>query len=80
MYPKILLERDIQNGQKLVEALQRRLLIVAAFWLYFEEANEWRLVMISPLVGEKEAGLYTGSSIKRWRSLKFLFRFKASRF
>jgi hypothetical protein len=52
MYLKILVEQDVQNGRKLVEALQQRLPILAAFWSNSEEANEWRLVIVSPLVGE----------------------------
>ena len=52
MYLKILVEQDVQNGRKLLEALQKRLPIVAAFWSNSEEANEWRLVIVSPLVGE----------------------------
>jgi hypothetical protein len=50
MYIKILVEQDVQNGRKLVEALQTRLPISAAFWLNAEETNEWRLVIVSPLV------------------------------
>jgi hypothetical protein len=50
MYIKTLVEQDVQNGRKLIEALQKRLAISAAFWLNAEEANEWRLVIVSPLV------------------------------
>ena len=57
MYIKILVEQDVQNGRKLVEALQRRLPMLAAFWSYTEETNEWRLVIVSPLVGEGGARL-----------------------
>jgi hypothetical protein len=55
MYIKILVEQDVQNGRKLVEALQKRLPISAAFWLNAEEANEWRLVIVSPLVSAGDA-------------------------
>jgi hypothetical protein len=39
----------------LVEALLDRLPISAAFWLNEEEANEWRLVIVSPLVSAGNA-------------------------
>jgi hypothetical protein len=55
MYIKILVEQDVQNGRKLVEALQDRLPISAAFWLNEDEANEWRLVIVSPLVSAGNA-------------------------
>src|SRR5438270_11646028 len=57
MFIKILVEQDIRNGRKLVEALQKRLTISAAFWLNSEEANEWRLVIVSPLVSAGNARL-----------------------
>src|SRR5271157_4276450 len=57
MYIKILVEQDVQNGRKLVEALQKRLPISAAFWLNSEEANEWRFVIVSPLVSAGDARL-----------------------
>jgi hypothetical protein len=57
MYIKILVEQDVENGRKLIEALEKRLPISAAFWLNAEEANEWRLVIVSPLVGEGDARL-----------------------
>lgn len=57
MHLKILVEQDIQNGAKLIAALQNRLPMLAAFWLNMEEANEWRLVIVSPLVAEGSARL-----------------------
>jgi hypothetical protein len=57
MYTQLLVEQDVQNGRKLVEALQNRLPLSAAFWLNAEEANEWRLVIISSLVSEGNARL-----------------------
>ena len=57
MYLKILVEQDVQNGRKLVEALQKRLPMLAAFWSNTEDSNEWRLVIVSPLVGEGGARL-----------------------
>jgi len=56
MYIKILVEQDVQNGRKLVEALEKRFPISAAFWLNSEETNKWRLVIVSPLVSAGEAG------------------------
>jgi hypothetical protein len=47
-----LVEQDVQNGRKLLEALDKRLPIIAAFWSNSEEANEWRLVIVPPLVGD----------------------------
>jgi len=58
MYTKILVEQDVQNGSKLIEALQqKRFPISAAFWLNAEDANEWRLVIVSPLVSSGDARL-----------------------
>ena len=38
----------IEAGQTLVNRVRRsELQVVAAFWLYFEEAEEWRLVLAS---------------------------------
>jgi len=51
-----LVEQDVQNGRKLVEALEKRFPISAAFWLNSEETNKWRLVIVSPLVSAGEAG------------------------
>lgn len=55
MYIKILVEQDIRNGSQLVEALQKRMPISAAFWSNSEETNEWRLVIVSPLVSAGDA-------------------------
>ena len=52
MYLKTLVEQDVQNGGRLVAALSNRLHMLAAFWLNMEEANEWRLVIVSPVVAE----------------------------
>ena len=40
MYIKTLVEQDVENGRTLVEALQKRFPISAAFWLITEETNE----------------------------------------
>lgn len=52
MHQTILVEQAVQNGWKLVEELQKRLPISAAFWMNMNEANDWRLVIVSPLVAE----------------------------
>jgi hypothetical protein len=57
MYTKILVEQDVQNGRKLLEALQDRLPLLAAFWLNAEDASEWNLVLVSPLVSAGKARL-----------------------
>lgn len=51
MYIKILVDENVQNGRRLIEALQKWLPISAAFWLNAEDTNEWRLVIVTPLVG-----------------------------
>lgn len=40
----------MEEGRKLLEALTETMEIKAAFWLYFEEADEWRLVLAVPEV------------------------------
>lgn len=44
---------DVEAGKQLVRALDAASLDVkAAFWLYLEEAEEWRLYIATPLVKE----------------------------
>ena len=51
MYIKILVEQDVENGRRLIEALRNYgFPMLAAFWLNDESSNEWRLVIVSPLV------------------------------
>jgi hypothetical protein len=58
MYRKTtLVEQDVRNGGNLIEALRNRLPMLAAFWVNTEEAGEWRLTFISPLISEGEAHL-----------------------
>ena len=46
-----LVERQIEDGKRLIAALDAASLEVdAAFWFYFEEPEEWRLVIASPAV------------------------------
>lgn len=54
-----LVERDLNEGKKLLEALNKAkpggspFRVKAAFWLYSPESMEWRLVVATPLVDEK---------------------------
>ena len=51
MYQKILVSDLLSEGQQLLESLRRnRFVITAAFWHYFSEDLEWRLVIVSPTV------------------------------
>lgn len=45
---------DLEGGEKLLEALEKAgLIIYAAFWLYYSEPDEWRLVFATPMVDRK---------------------------
>lgn len=47
----VLVERDIEEGRKLLRTLDAAgIPIVAAYWLYELEWNRWRLVFATPLV------------------------------
>lgn len=54
-----LVERDLKEGKRLLEALDKAkpsgspFRVRAAFWLYSPESMEWRLVVATPLVDEK---------------------------
>jgi abortive infection bacteriophage resistance protein len=48
---EILTDEMIRTGRKLINDIKdSNLKIEAAFWLYFPEAEEWRLVLVSPRV------------------------------
>lgn len=50
----ILVEKDIEEGRKVIEALKENGFPVnAAFWLYKSEPDEWRLTFASPLIDEQ---------------------------
>ena len=54
MLAKILVENDIEFGARLVEKLEsHRFPLTAAFWLYLDDIDEWRLFIVSPLVSER---------------------------
>jgi hypothetical protein len=49
-----LVEKDIQDGARVVDALEKSdLRVEAVLWSYFPEAEVWRLMIASPLVHEK---------------------------
>ena len=54
-----LVEQDLNDGKKLLEALDRpkrngtSFRVKAAFWLYRPESMGWRLILATPLVDEK---------------------------
>ena len=51
MYRKVLVENDIRSGERLLEQLDlAKVPVTAAFWLYAEDADEWRMVIVSPFV------------------------------
>lgn len=55
----VLVEKDIQEGKELIEALDKAdFQVQAAMWFYFTDSDEWRLLIASPLVeknGPKKA-------------------------
>src|SRR3712207_2306588 len=47
----ILVERDIEEGRKLLDLVDAAdIPVVAAYWLYRIESGRWRLVLATPLV------------------------------
>ena len=51
MYRKVLVEAEIRSGERLLEQLDlAKIPVTAAFWLYVNDAAEWRLVIVSPSV------------------------------
>jgi hypothetical protein len=53
MDQEALVDRDIEEGHRLVEALDRaHFPVVAALWSYLPEEGDWRLVIASPKVSE----------------------------
>ena len=50
----VLVGLDIEGGKRLLEALDENGLdIRAAFWYYFPEPEEWRLVFATPMVDKE---------------------------
>ncbi|SPF40634.1 conserved hypothetical protein [Candidatus Sulfopaludibacter sp. SbA4] len=51
MYRKVLVETEIQSGERLLEQLDlAKIPVTAAFWQYADDDAEWRLVIVSPYV------------------------------
>ncbi len=51
MDKKTLVNIDIEEGKKVIELLDREdMKITSAFWLYFPEIQEWRLMLATPNV------------------------------
>ncbi|GAI16757.1 unnamed protein product [marine sediment metagenome] len=51
MDKNILVEKNIEEGKILVEALDRSLFTLkGALWYYYLKHDEWRLLLVSPLV------------------------------
>jgi len=54
-----LVEKDVEEGKRLIEALDNAgFQVRAVLWFYLAESDEWRFVVASPLVerkGPKEA-------------------------
>ena len=47
----VLVDRDIENGRRLIDDLDRsKFVLDGALWFYFAETGEWRLLLVSPLV------------------------------
>ena len=45
---------DLEGGRRLLETLEKTgLIIYAAFWFYYPEPDEWRLVFATPMVDRK---------------------------
>lgn len=51
MFEKVLVAKNIEAGNALLAALAKwNFPVTAAFWIYSEEADDWKLVIISPFV------------------------------
>jgi hypothetical protein len=55
MYQTILVANDVENGQRILDMLEKAgfLRVTAAFWFHFEDEDQWKLVIVSPDVSEK---------------------------
>jgi hypothetical protein len=60
MYKTTLVAADIADGRRVVDDLEKMMHVTAALWLYLEEEDEWKLVIVSPDVADKgPIDLYT---------------------
>ena len=49
-----LVEKYIEDGRQLLNALDKdKVKAEAAFWFYYSESDDWRLMFALPLVGQK---------------------------
>ena len=54
MYKTLLVEQEIEDGQKLLDQLDAgRFPVSSALWHYSPEKNRWRLVIVSPVADTK---------------------------
>lgn len=64
----ILVDKNIEDGKALIQALDAKsLAIKAALWLFSSENNEWRLVIASPYVdknGPRETYKFIQKTLK----------------
>ncbi len=50
----VLVEKDIDEGKRLTEALDKKdFQVSAALWFYLSDSDEWRLLFASPFVEKK---------------------------
>jgi hypothetical protein len=60
MYKTTLVAADIADGQRVVDELEKIIAVTAALWVYLEEEDEWKLVIVSSDVsGKGPINLYT---------------------
>lgn len=46
----LLVDQDIEDGRKLIKALDRsKFALTGALWFYFSDARDWLLLLVSPL-------------------------------
>jgi hypothetical protein len=55
LYKTTLVNADIEDGRQLLESLEQKLPVIAAFWFHSEENDLWKLIFVSPIVAEKGA-------------------------
>jgi hypothetical protein len=62
MYQTILVNSDVEVGQRILNKLEQegRIQITAAFWFHLEDEDLWKLVIVSPDVADQgPRALYT---------------------
>jgi len=47
-----LVDIEVDAGQEVIDAIRSKMRLRGALWYYFPEAEEWRLVLITPLVDQ----------------------------